>query len=144
MGAHRAFEMTENERDYLTEISLGRFLRERLDADVLSDLAVPGVVRRYRPDYRSEQHRLIIEFYGDEHYRSAKKILGDAERDATFTSGGYRVVRIPYFVQLKRAVIADLFGDLVRITPTFWIFRMLHFRNRDHARQLLRTRDRAL
>jgi very-short-patch-repair endonuclease len=42
---------------------------------------IPGMSRRYRPDFRSERHRLIVEFDGDEHYRSAKKILRDEERD---------------------------------------------------------------
>ena len=62
-------------------------------------------------DFRSELHRLIVEFDGDEHYRSARKILRDQERDAVFLAAGYRVIRIPYFVQLKRAVIVALFGD---------------------------------
>jgi Protein of unknown function (DUF559) len=64
------------------------------------------------PDFRSEMHRLIVEFDGDEHYRSAKKILGDEERDRALASVGYRIVRIPYFVQLTRVVIATLFGEI--------------------------------
>lgn len=111
-------------REYLLEKSLGRFLRERLDRDVVANRIVPGLARRFKPDYRSERHRVIVEFDGDEHYRSVRKILGDVEREAVFAEAGYRVVCVPYFVQLTRPVITDLFGGLARrITEIFLIFR---------------------
>jgi len=103
--------MNSESAEYLIEASLGRFLRERVDRETIAGQIVPGLGRRYRPDFRSERHRLIVEFDGDEYYRSVKKILGDEERDAAFTAAGYRVVRIPYFVQLAKPVIAGLFGD---------------------------------
>jgi very-short-patch-repair endonuclease len=80
--------VTDEATDYLIEVSLGRFLRERVDSEVIASQVVPGLGRRYRPDFRSELHRLIVEFDGDEHYRSAKKILGDQERDAAFAAAG--------------------------------------------------------
>src|SRR6516165_5637003 len=100
-------------REYLVEASLGRFLRERVDDNVVPNSGVPGLARRFQPDFRSERHRLIVEFDGDDHYRSARRILGDRERDAVFSDAGYRVVRVPYFVQLTRMVIGRLFGTLV-------------------------------
>jgi very-short-patch-repair endonuclease len=114
--------MKSGEREYLTEVSLGQFLRERVDGTFTANQPVPGLERRFRPDYYSESHRLIVEFDGDQHYRSSKVILGDIERDAFFATNGFRVIRIPYFVQLSRAVIADLFGDLAHTTHDF-----LHF-----------------
>lgn len=57
---------------------------------------------------------MIVEFDGDEHYRSVRKILGDVEREAVFAEAGYRVVCVPYFVQLTRPVITDLFGGLAQ------------------------------
>jgi hypothetical protein len=101
------------ERPYLDEASLGRFLRERLNPETVSDTLVPGIRRRFRPDYRSERHRLIVEFDGDQHYRSAKHVIEDAMRDQILTDAGYRVLRIPYFVQMTEPVIGGLFGDLV-------------------------------
>jgi hypothetical protein len=86
---------------YLTESLLGRFLSERLDVNVVANQSVPGPGRRLQPDYRSDRHRLIVEFDGDAHYRSTRTIIGDAEQDAFFTGLGYRVIRIPYFVQLN-------------------------------------------
>jgi hypothetical protein len=114
MGSH-ASEIGKQiaERPYLDEPSLGRFLRERLNPETLSNALVPDIRRRFRPDYRSERHRLIIEFDGDQHYRSAKHVIEDETRDQIFIDAGYRVVRIPYFVQMTEPVIGGLFGDLV-------------------------------
>jgi hypothetical protein len=102
--------MGQQVQEYLVETSLGRFLRERVDPDIIAGEIVPGFERRYRPDFRSERNRLIVEYDGDGHYRSARKIIADQERDAAFAANHYRVVRIPYFVQLTRPVIADLFA----------------------------------
>ena len=54
------------EQPYLDESSLGRFLRERLDPETLSNARVPGITRRFQPDYRSQKHKLIVEFDGDQ------------------------------------------------------------------------------
>lgn len=110
------------EEDYLTEASLGRFLRERLDGDVVADRVVPDLGRRFRPDYRSERHRLVVEFDGDQHYRSAGHVLRDQERDAILRAAGYTVVHIPYFVQLDAATIGLLFGTLVTDQSAFKSF----------------------
>jgi very-short-patch-repair endonuclease len=102
------------DRRYLTEPSLGRFLRQRIDENIVSNRGVPGMARRFQPDFRSEQHRLIVEFDGDDHYRSVRRIFGDRERDAVLSAAGYQVVRVPYFVQLTQVVIANLFGQMAR------------------------------
>ena len=101
------------ERPYLDELSLGQFLRGRLDLEIVSNALVPGVVRRFRPDYRSERHKLIVEFDGDQHYRSAKHVINDKVRDQILIEAGYRVARVPYFVQMTAPVIGQLFGTLV-------------------------------
>ncbi len=64
----------------------------------------------YRPDYRSEKLKLIIEFDGTLHYRNPKNILTDAERTKLYHSAGYKVVRIPYFIQLTNEVVRIMFG----------------------------------
>lgn len=107
---------------YLTEALLGHFLHDRVDREVIANRPVPGSGRRLQPDYRCDRLRLIVEFDGDAHYRSTKTIIGDADRDSLFTSLGYGVVRIPYFVQLTTPVIADLFGDLARDHSDFLDF----------------------
>jgi hypothetical protein len=101
----------DNERPYLTEPSLGRFLRERLDPEILTNVRVPSITRRFLPDYRSEKYKLIVEFDGDQHYRSAKHVIEDKTRDQILTDAGYRVIRIPYFVQMTEPIIGMLFGN---------------------------------
>lgn len=101
------------EPPYLDQSSLGRFLRERLDPGIIFDQRVPSVARSFRPDYRSERYKLIVEFDGDQHYRSAKRVIDDTTKDQILTDTGYRVIRIPYFVQMTEPVISGLFGDRI-------------------------------
>ena len=101
------------EHPYLDEASLGRFLRERLDPNALGDARVPGIVRQFRPDYRSERHKLIVEYDGDQHYRSAKHVIDDKTRDQALVAAGYTVIRVPYFVQMTEPVISLLFDHLI-------------------------------
>jgi hypothetical protein len=101
------------ERPYLEEASLGRFLHERLDPNMLANARVPGIARQFRPDYRSERHKLIVEYDGDQHYRSAKHVIEDKTRDQALGEAGYTVIRVPYFVQMTEPVIGLLFGDLI-------------------------------
>jgi hypothetical protein len=107
------------ERPYLEELSLGRFLRERLDPNIFYNEPVPGIKERFRPDYRCEHSRLIIEFDGNQHYQRAFHVLGDRDRDRVLQSAGYRVIRIPYFVQMTPPVIRHLFGEHITDVTTF-------------------------
>ena len=60
--------MKSSQREYLTEASLGQFLRERVDATTfVANQPVRGLERRFRPDYHSEAHKLVVEFDGDQH-----------------------------------------------------------------------------
>jgi hypothetical protein len=108
-----------SEKPYLDERSLGRFLRARLDSEIMANCRVPGIARLFRPDYRSERLHLIVEFDGDQHYCHARHVLEDTQRDATLIEAGYRIIRIPYFVQLHPAVIEDLFGQLIADHSSF-------------------------
>lgn len=69
-----------------------------------------GKKRRLRPDYRSEKLKLIIEFDGMPHYTSLGRILSDIFNTADYEQAGYKVVRIPYFIQLTQDVVKTLFG----------------------------------
>ena len=65
---------------------------------------------RRRPDFRSEQIKTIIEFDGLQHYTNPDKIRDDEVKTRLYESAGYKVVRIPYFVQLTNEVVKELFG----------------------------------
>ena len=62
-----------------------------------------------RPDYRSEKLKLIIEFDGLLHYTKPESIEKDLQNTEIYESFGYRVVRIPYFIQLTKKAVNTLF-----------------------------------
>jgi hypothetical protein len=63
-----------------------------------------------RPDYRFEELKLIIEVDGTTHYRYEEKIKTDVVNSKLYENAGYKVVRIPYFIQLSNNAIRTLFG----------------------------------
>lgn len=69
-----------------------------------------GTTSRKRPDYRSESLKMIVEFDGIQHYQSPTKIRSDNEGTMLYRSLGYKVVRIPFFVQLSNVAVKVLFG----------------------------------
>ena len=65
---------------------------------------------RMRPDYRSEKLKLIIEFDGLQHYTQPDKIENDSKTTELYKKLGYKVVRIPYFIQLTNKAVKTLFN----------------------------------
>lgn len=63
-----------------------------------------------RPDYRSEKLKMIIEFDGLQHYTNPSNILKDLKNTREYEEGGYKVIRIPYFIQLTNEAVLNLFG----------------------------------
>ena len=77
--------------------------------DIVQSRKHDSDVRRYRPDGRCEELNLIVEFDGLAHYQDQRVVISDINRDTWFESLGYTVVRIPYWIQLSRSVIYNLF-----------------------------------
>lgn len=75
---------------------------------------INGLKCNYRPDYRSESLKLIVEFDGIFHYKNPKYYYEDPIKTRLFESGGYKVVRIPFFVQLTNQAVSELFGINVK------------------------------
>lgn len=71
---------------------------------------VDGVSYRSRPDYRSEELKLIIEFDGLQHYTKPDIIVKDYRLTEAYQKLGYKVVRIPYFIQLTNKAVKTFFG----------------------------------
>ena len=67
-----------------------------------------------RPDYRSEQLKLIVEFDGLPHYQKPSDLQRDMTNQELYESYGYKVVRVPYFIQLSNEVVEKLFGVKVK------------------------------
>ena len=70
---------------------------------------VNGTLYRSRPDYRSESLKLIIEFDGLQHYTKPDIMKKDLKTTEIYESLGYKVVRIPYFIQLTNKAVKTLF-----------------------------------
>jgi hypothetical protein len=70
---------------------------------------INGQKYRKRPDYRSESLRIIIEFDGLQHYTNPDVIEKDIENTKLYESVGYKVVRIPYFIQLTNKAVKTMF-----------------------------------
>lgn len=83
--------------------------------DWVHDKSIPdltdlnGEKTRIRPDYRSESLKLIVEFDGLPHYRYPESVNKDFENQQIYEAAGYRVVRVPYFIQLTNQVVKQLF-----------------------------------
>jgi len=67
-----------------------------------------------RSDYRSDSLKLIIEFDGLPHYENPDTIEKDVANQKIYESCGYKVVRIPYFIQLSNDVVEKMFGVKVK------------------------------
>ena len=71
---------------------------------------VNNKVCRKRPDYRSEKLKIIIEFDGIQHYTMPDIIKNDVINTEFYESLGYKVVRIPYFIQLTNKAVKYFFN----------------------------------
>ena len=82
--------------------------------DWVHDKTIPnlpeGVKCRKRPDYRSETLKLIVEFDGVQHFETPKQIREDINTRILYESFGYKVVRIPFFIQLTNAAVLEYFN----------------------------------
>ena len=92
---------------YLTEDSLGDHLKKIYNVNFIHDRPFIG---RFKPDFRNDNLKLIVEFDGDRHYTMAKFILRDALKDKQEEELGYKVVRWPYFVQMTSKTAKMLLG----------------------------------
>lgn len=96
---------------YLTEKYLGEILPILFpDEEIIHNRKVPNSDCNFRPDYRIESKKLIIEFNGYNHYNNSKTIFRDKTKFSLYKIMGYRVIEIPYFIQLTPKVIRFLFG----------------------------------
>ena len=95
---------------HLTEESLGKSLKTIFNAEFTRDRTVPNSGIASRPDFRNDDLMLIVEFDGFRHFNCAKVIIADNKKDAIYQNMGYRIVRIPYFVQLDSVTIKHFFN----------------------------------
>ena len=64
---------------------------------------------RYECDAICKDLGLVVEFDGVNHYMDTQVCINDMKKDYWLSNLGYKVVRIPYWIQLSSEVIEDLF-----------------------------------
>jgi len=69
-----------------------------------------GKSYRIRPDFLCEEEKIIIEFDGLQHYTNPLKIRKERENQTIYESFGFKVIRIPYFINLTNDVVREMFG----------------------------------
>lgn len=95
---------------HLTESTLGSTLKDIFpNHEFIHDKIVPNSNCKFRPDYRCDELMTIVEFDGFSHYNSSKRIKSDVIKDNIYSSMGYDIIRVPYFLQLSTDTIASLF-----------------------------------
>lgn len=96
---------------YLVQDKLERALREIVGANSWRgrEVRLPVGRRRWDMSYELDGQVTVVEFDGDEHYRNTLKIKADEEKDNIATEHGYRVIRIPYWVQLTTETLRHYF-----------------------------------
>lgn len=96
---------------YLTELRVGDYLRLLFpNVEWIHDKKIPNIQAQFRPDYRSEELKLVVEFDGYHHYTRASIILADQNKNRVLTALGYKVIRIPYFMQMSPATVKYWFN----------------------------------
>ena len=96
--------------EYLTEKKLGFVLSTLYQKEFIHDKKVPDSYILNRPDYRNEKLKLIVEFDGIRHFTNPTTIVRDIKKDTIYKEMGYKVVRIPYFIQLNKIMINHYFN----------------------------------
>lgn len=72
---------------------------------------------------RSESLKLIVEIDGLPHYQNPIVILKDKEKTKLYEEFGYKVVRIPYFIQLTNCSENIIIYKVLSITSVFFGLR---------------------
>lgn len=95
--------------DYLTESNLINWLNLIFPDvnDWKHNKVLPGTP--FKPDYYSDELKLVVEYNGPIHYTDPNVISQDYIKYSVFEDLGYKVVELPYFVQLDKEVIKYLF-----------------------------------
>lgn len=109
----------EDTKKYLNEKNLGIFLKKFYNKEFINNKRVPNSNILNRPDFRNDELKLIIEFNGFQHYINPEVIIRDKNKEKCYKNMGYKVINIPYFIQLSKKVIEFLFGEEIEYQQTY-------------------------
>ena len=106
---------------HLVQEKLATALRQIVGSSAWRGTELVDRPRRFRWDmvYEDAGRTVAVEFDGDEHYRHSLKIKADLEKDALARERSWRVVRVPYWVQLTSETLLHYFGLEANIRQSF-------------------------
>ena len=96
---------------WLQEDTLLPIIKEIYKTDNISVtkyLKIPGL--RTYPDFLLENEKIIIEFQGYHHFTKKEVVYRDNYKRNFHLFSGYKLIEIPYFIQLDEDVTEKLFG----------------------------------
>ena len=101
--------MNINFNNYLTEQNLSNYLQYIFpNSNWIHNKCFLNY--KFRPDYVEYSLKIILEFDGPTHYTNPKIILNDYKKEDIIKKEGYKLIRIPFFVQLDKITINKLFN----------------------------------
>jgi len=107
-------------KNYLTEKTIPTELKNIFPGyEFVHNRQVPNSNLKTRPDFRNDELKLIIEFDGYLHYSKSSVIIMDNVKDSEYSNMGYKIIRIPYFIQLSHSVVKYLFNKDINITQNY-------------------------
>ena len=107
---------------YLTESKLKEVVGSIFqNTEILFNKPLPltSFPKRFRYDIVIPEYNIAIEFDGYRHFQDYVTIKRDIHKDSVARYHGWKVIRIPYFVQLASNVIKELFDIEVESDVSF-------------------------
>ena len=105
---------------HLVQHKLEAALKEIVgDAWVGREVAIPESKLRWNIVYKHNDKMVAVEFDGDQHYRDALVIKRDREKDNLAILFDYKLIRIPYWVQLTTETLKFYFDLDAEIDQNF-------------------------
>jgi len=108
-------------KGYLTQKKLEQLLKNISGIKWLgNELPVPNSKRRrWDMAFKLGSKTFIVEYDGDEHYRNSLKIKTDNEKDEAARKLDYKVIRVPYWIQIDSKMLYHYFGIKEKIQQDF-------------------------
>lgn len=100
------------ENEYINEDNFEEIVLSKLfpNSSWIRNKTIPNSKRKFRPDFRNDELKLIIEFNGYQHYTKAREIINDRIKKEYFESLGFKVIEWPYFIQPTKITIKTFFN----------------------------------
>ncbi len=72
------------------------------------------------PDILVKNKKIIFEYDGPTHYTTNETIIKDYDKDYLFREKGYKIIRIPFFIEFNEKIIKKYFGEkYIDISSTY-------------------------